>query len=364
MRAVRVRNVLSSILSTRACLATSSTSRVSFFSTDAKNGTTTSDQHRQAVITKFYDLVQGVEVRGTPGDVRGQKSNIGSNGAKKRPLWLGLSSLGCHWPGMGKSLMSIPVFAESIKNSTRVLDEVSLDVMSCILDDTARIKDMVQNSLATIVIEIALIDVLHRVGLQPDRITGLSLAEFGCGYADGAMSARQTLLTAYQFASIIAREHQGKHAMAAICMTNEQLKKRRPKGIHIGFDGGNISGIGGMKDDVIRFMDKLQEEHVSGSFVDTGGIAFHTSLIAGCRDEVSLATEKLFPEPRKRSPRWLSTSIPLKSWSTASPVLDAQYYINNVFEVANLIQVVSFIPQDAIVVEVGPNGFPVVFLEA
>ncbi|KAI1285063.1 Fatty acid synthase [Halotydeus destructor] len=264
---------------------------------------------------------------------------------------------------MGKSLMDIPVFAESIKNSTRVLGEVSLDVMSCILDDTARVTDIVQNSLATIVIELALIDVLHRVGLQPDGIIGLSLAEFGCGYADGAMSARQTLLTAYQFASIIAREHQGKHAMAAICMTNEQFKERSPKGIHIGFDGGNISGIGGMKDDVIDFMDELKAQDISGNLVDTGGIAFHTSLIAGCRDEVSMATEKLFPQPRKRSPRWLSTSIPLKSWNTASPVLDSQYYINNVFEVANLIQVVAFIPQDAILVEVGPNRFLLSFLK-
>ncbi|KAI1285055.1 Fatty acid synthase [Halotydeus destructor] len=309
MRAACVRNVLSSILPVRASLATSSSSRVSFFSTKAKNGTTISDQHRQAVITKFHDLLQCVEIHGKPGDTSGQISNIGSNGAKKRPLWLGLSSLGCHWPGMGKSLMSIPVFAESIKNSSKVLDEVSLDVRSCIMDETCRTTDIVQNTVATVVMEIALIDVLYSAGLQADGFIGLSLAEFGCGYADGAMSARQTLLAIYHHSSITARKLQGQHAMAAICMTKEQIEKRRPKGIHVGFNGGNICGIGGLKEDVKLFMDTLKAENVSGNLVDTGGVAYHTSLIAGCREEVSMATEKLFPEPIRRTSRWLNAIL-------------------------------------------------------
>lgn len=45
--------------------------------------------------------------------------------------------------------------------------------------------------------QVALVDTLKAIGIEPDGILGQSLGELGCGYADGCMTAAQTVLAAY-----------------------------------------------------------------------------------------------------------------------------------------------------------------------
>lgn len=45
--------------------------------------------------------------------------------------------------------------------------------------------------------QIALVDVLTELGLEPDGIVGHSVGELGCAYADGCFTAEQMLLAAY-----------------------------------------------------------------------------------------------------------------------------------------------------------------------
>lgn len=46
-------------------------------------------------------------------------------------------------------------------------------------------------------LQIALIDVLRKMGLQPDGIIGHSVGELACGYADGSFSHSEAILAAY-----------------------------------------------------------------------------------------------------------------------------------------------------------------------
>ena len=43
----------------------------------------------------------------------------------------------------------------------------------------------------------ALVDVLTAYGLRPDGIVGHSVGELGCAYADGGLTAEETVLAAY-----------------------------------------------------------------------------------------------------------------------------------------------------------------------
>ena len=45
--------------------------------------------------------------------------------------------------------------------------------------------------------QVALVDTLKALNIQPDGIVGHSVGELGCAYADGCLSARETVLTAY-----------------------------------------------------------------------------------------------------------------------------------------------------------------------
>lgn len=45
--------------------------------------------------------------------------------------------------------------------------------------------------------QIAQIDLLAQLGLQPDGILGHSVGELACGYADGSLSHSEAILAAY-----------------------------------------------------------------------------------------------------------------------------------------------------------------------
>lgn len=45
--------------------------------------------------------------------------------------------------------------------------------------------------------QVALVDVVTALGISPDGIVGHSVGELGCAYADGSLTAEETVLAAY-----------------------------------------------------------------------------------------------------------------------------------------------------------------------
>ena len=45
--------------------------------------------------------------------------------------------------------------------------------------------------------QVALVCVLDVLGIKPDGIVGHSVGELGCAYADGSLTAEETVLAAY-----------------------------------------------------------------------------------------------------------------------------------------------------------------------
>lgn len=58
--------------------------------------------------------------------------------------------MGSQWPTMGKSLMKIPIFAESIQRSDQVLQSKGLNLMKIITDDDPQMFDNILNSFVGI----------------------------------------------------------------------------------------------------------------------------------------------------------------------------------------------------------------------
>lgn len=65
-------------------------------------------------------------------------------------------------------------------------------------------------------IQVALVDVLCSMGLSPDGIIGHSVGELGCGYADGSLTAKETVLAAYWRGRCIVEAKLEDGAMAAV----------------------------------------------------------------------------------------------------------------------------------------------------
>lgn len=65
-------------------------------------------------------------------------------------------------------------------------------------------------------LQIAEIDLLTKLGLQPDGIVGHSVGELACGYADGSLSHCEAILAAYWRGRCIKEANLPPGGMAAV----------------------------------------------------------------------------------------------------------------------------------------------------
>lgn len=115
-----------------------------------------------------------------------------------RPVWYVFYGMGSQWPGMGKQLMSIASFKDSILQCAKILKPLGIDLVDLIFNSTENTFDDLVNSYVTIVaIEIALVDLLSLLGVKPDGIIGHSFGEVACAYADGVFTRKESVLAAY-----------------------------------------------------------------------------------------------------------------------------------------------------------------------
>ena len=125
--------------------------------------------------------------------------------------------MGTQWSGMGRDLMKLKLFRQSIEQSAIVLKQYDIDLFQLILSSTPDDLDKPIHSFVGIAaIQIALVDCLKAMGVEPDGIIGHSVGELGsrnlmlierkiisemlvlgCAYADGCFSAEETILAAY-----------------------------------------------------------------------------------------------------------------------------------------------------------------------
>ncbi len=88
--------------------------------------------------------------------------------------------MGTQWSGMGRDLMELKLFRQSIGKSSAVLEKYNIDLQKLILSSTPSDLDKPINSFVSIAaIQIALVDCLKTMGVEPDGIVGHSVGELG-----------------------------------------------------------------------------------------------------------------------------------------------------------------------------------------
>ena len=68
-----------------------------------------------------------------------------------------------------------------------------------------------------------MVDLLKKLGVEPDGIIGHSVGEIACGYADGCLSARDAILIAYWRGHSVKLANITDGAMAAVGMCKNSL---------------------------------------------------------------------------------------------------------------------------------------------
>lgn len=279
--------------------------------------------------------------------------------AENRPVWFVFSGMGSQWPGMAKDLLRLDIFRGSIKKCAECLKPYGMDLEDIIVNGTEATFESVLNSFVSIAaIQVALTDVLKSLHVEPDGIVGHSVGEIGCAYADGTLTAEQAVLAAYSRGNAILESKLPIGAMAAIGLSWDDCKKRCPPDVfpacHNSEDSVTVSGPPAS---VKKFVADLQSEDIFAKAVSSSGTAFHSKYIAEAGPRLRKALEEIIPNPKPRTARWISSSIPENAWSTPlASHSSAAYHVNNLLSPVLFHEAIKHVPEDAIVVEIAPHA--------
>ncbi|KAM9837458.1 fatty acid synthase [Aulostomus maculatus] len=279
--------------------------------------------------------------------------------ASTRPLWYICSGMGTQWAGMGRSLMQLPDFRDSILRSDTALKDTGLVVSRLLMNaDETTFEDTVHAFVGLAAIQIAQIDLLSKLGLRPNGIIGHSVGELACGYADGSLSHTEAILAAYWRGRCIQEAKLPPGGMAAVGLTWKECMAQCPKGVvpacHNAEDTVTISGP---QEAVSKFVLELKEQGVFAKEVRSAGVAFHSYYMESIAPALLAALKKVIKEPKQRSSRWVSTSIPQSEWDSPLALYSsADYHVNNLVSPVLFQEGLSLVPDDAVVVEIAPHA--------
>nr|QNL15121.1 fatty acid synthase 1 [Meteorus pulchricornis] len=277
---------------------------------------------------------------------------------EKRPIWYIFSGMGSQWAGMGKQLLVIETFERSLRRCAEALKPQGIDLLNLILNGTDETFESVLNSFVSIAaIQVALVDVLMMIDIQPDGIIGHSVGELGCAYADGTFTPEQTVLAAYWRGKSIEDSKLPPGAMAAIGLSWQETSKRCPPDIspacHNSADSVTVSGP---TESIEKFVEQLKKDEIFAKVVNSSGVAFHSNYIASVGPKLRASLEKIISNPKQRSSRWISSSIPDTAWGTPLAQLSSPaYHVNNLLSPVLFHAALKHIPDNAITIEIAPH---------
>ncbi|KAM6473364.1 fatty acid synthase isoform 2-T2 [Liasis olivaceus] len=279
--------------------------------------------------------------------------------ASGRPLWYICSGMGTQWKGMGLSLMKLDLVRQSILRSDEALKDTGLKVSDLLLNaDENTFNETVNAFVGLAAIQIAQIDILRAAGLQPDGIIGHSVGELACGYADHSLTHEEAILSAYWRGKCVKEAKLPPGGMAAVGLTWEECRKQCPTGVvpacHNAEDTVTISGS---QEAIAKFVSKLKAEGVFAKEVLSAGVAFHSYYMASIAPVLLSALQKVILNPKPRSSRWISTSIPESQWqSDLAQNSSAEYHVNNLVNPVLFHDGLKHVPDNAVVVEIAPHA--------
>ncbi|KAK8766018.1 hypothetical protein V5799_007199 [Amblyomma americanum] len=276
---------------------------------------------------------------------------------EKRPLWFAFTGMGCHWKAMARQMMQFDVFARSLRKSHDCLSQYGVNLIDSVTNDKTENHSMASVQASIAAVQVALVDTLGAVGIQPDGLVGHSVGEIGCAYADGCLTAEQAVVCAYWRGHCIDMGKLPKGAMAATGLTWEEAERRCRDGVVPACHNAQCSvTVSGPAQCVADLVAELKAEGVFAREVDTMNVAFHSDHMQSIAPSFKEALQKVVSEVKPRSERWLSTSVPMDHWQESlAKNCSVDYLVNNLVAPVLFHEALLQAPTNAILVEIGPH---------
>lgn len=149
-----------------------------------------------------------------------------------------------------------------------------------------------------------------------------------------------------------------KGLMVAVGLSKEDILKILPENIYIACENSSSCyTLSGPAEATLVFMQELQQKGIFAKPVNSANYAFHCKYIEESSQYYLATVKNILTDPKPRSSKWLSTSVPLdKMVETWAKYNTAEYHHNNCNNPVLFNRVYQHIPENAIVIEIAPHG--------
>nr|XP_012224527.1 PREDICTED: fatty acid synthase-like [Linepithema humile] len=261
------------------------------------------------------------------------------------------------WPEMGKELLKFNAFANAIKMCDNILKPYNISITNILTKMDVKLKkSTLQTFVGIIAIQIGLVDLLTSVDIIPDYIIGHFGGELGCAYADGCLTMEQTILSAYFIGLACVKEKLVHSSIAVVNLDYKSLKGICPADIEIICRNNHNSNIvTGPVKSMQEFLRKLQNNNINVKAISCNNIPHHSHYLASLESQFFTSLNEIISQPKERSPKWISTSVPRNKWSDpASKLCSANYHTRSILNTVLFNQTTHMIPDNAVIIEIAP----------
>ncbi|XP_039312737.1 fatty acid synthase [Solenopsis invicta] len=272
----------------------------------------------------------------------------------RRPICFIFSGLGFQRSRISGALMKFSTFARAINKCNTVLKPYGIYLTDILINENNVSENIVNLFLGLVGLQIGIVDLLSSVGIVPDLIIGHSIGELICGYADGCLTAEETILLAYFIGLALYESKIINGSMAEINCDYETIKNMCPLDIDVAcYNSSSNFIVSGPTESMRTFLADLRTNNISVKEIFCGYIPFHSRYIKPAIVKCSEYLKGMIPQRIFCSSKWLTT---FAHEYLNKPFLCSEYYINNLSSSALFAETLSLIPKNTVTIEISPEN--------
>lgn len=144
--------------------------------------------------------------------------------------------------------------------------------------------------------------------------------------------------------------------LAAVGLKWEEVKKYVTDGVYLACHNGEDSvTVSGLYEPMLKFMAKLKSENIFCRKVAGGEFPYHSIEMNKVAPKLLAKLKEVIPNPKKRSSRWISTSVANNSAEEAI-YASGEYFVNNLINPVLFNEGVLQIPTKSVCIEIAPHA--------
>lgn len=201
-------------------------------------------------------------------------------------------------------------------------------------------------------------DVLVAIGITPDLIIGYSIGEIVCAYADGCLTAEQTIKVAYYYGLATLKSNISLDEIILDDIEYNEIKHisslNDEMAYHI-LESQKI--ISKFKESVEKWIFKLNSKDILTQTINIKNSNYHSKFTEKHFTSLLEYLKKVIPNLKLRSKKWISTSIPEEKLET-----DAERYCSSEFCAKHLLnsvlldETLEHVPNESVLIELSPRS--------